>query len=159
MDPELITRLLTSIEMDRLVVVCGAGLSLSLPSKVPNAFDLAQQCATKYGSLALAFLLAVHLSRPWCKLKTLILDDPVQHIDDYRALHLAEVLSGLRQLGWQVVCTVEDQALADLLCRRLRSTESEDGVMIKMGYKAGIGVLVEDVRYLAPLPEHVLLSA
>lgn len=33
----------------------------------------------------MAFLLAIHLSRPWCRLKSLLLDDPVQHIDDYRA--------------------------------------------------------------------------
>jgi chromosome segregation protein len=110
-------------------------------------------------ALGLAFLLAVHLSRPWCKLKTLILDDPVQHIDDYRALHLAEVLSAIRQLGSQVICTVEDPALADLLCRRLRSTESEDGVLVRMGYKAGMGVQIEEVRHLAPLPGQVLLSA
>ena len=34
----------------------------------------------------IAFLLAIHLSRPWCTFETLLLDDPVQHIDDYRAL-------------------------------------------------------------------------
>jgi chromosome segregation protein len=32
----------------------------------------------------LAFLLAIHLSRPWCRLRSLLLDDPVQHIDDYK---------------------------------------------------------------------------
>jgi chromosome segregation ATPase len=32
----------------------------------------------------LAFLLAIHLSRRWCSWKSLLLDDPVQHIDDYR---------------------------------------------------------------------------
>jgi hypothetical protein len=39
----------------------------------------------------LAFLLAIHLSRRWCKWQSLLLDDPVQHIDDYRALNLVEV--------------------------------------------------------------------
>ena len=29
----------------------------------------------------LAFLLAIHLSRTWCRWNTLVLDDPVQHID------------------------------------------------------------------------------
>ena len=41
----------------------------------------------------LAFLLAVHLSRPWCSWRSLLMDDPVQHIDDYRALNLVEVLT------------------------------------------------------------------
>ncbi len=39
----------------------------------------------------LAFLLSIHLSRRWCEWRTLLLDDPVQHIDDYRALNLVEV--------------------------------------------------------------------
>jgi chromosome segregation protein len=76
----------------------------------------------------IAFLLSVHLSRLWCNWKTIILDDPVQHIDDFRALHLVEVLASLRQNGHQVVCTVEDSALANLLCRRLRSDEENIGI-------------------------------
>ncbi len=43
----------------------------------------------------LSFLLAVHLSRPWCAWQSLLLDDPVQHIDDYRALNLVEVLTAI----------------------------------------------------------------
>src|SRR5262249_26655400 len=94
--------------------------------------------------LGIAFLLAVHLSRPWCKLQTLVLDDPVQHIDDYRALHLAEVLSSLRQMGRQIICTVEDPALADLLCRRLRSNALGDGMRIEMEYEPNVGVKIKE---------------
>jgi chromosome segregation protein len=75
----------------------------------------------------LAFLLALFLARPWCGLDTLLMDDPVQHIDDYRALNLAEVLSSIRKSGRQVIIAVEDAALADLLCRRLRSQTDEPG--------------------------------
>src|SRR4029077_3569780 len=75
----------------------------------------------------LAFLLAVHLSRPWCNWRSLLMDDPVQHIDDYRALNLVEVLAAIRRTGRQVIVAVEDAALADLLCRRLRSTKGELG--------------------------------
>jgi hypothetical protein len=110
-------------------------------------------------ALGIAFLLAVHLSRPWCKLKTLVLDDPVQHIDDYRALHFAEVLSSVRQLGHQIVCTVQDPALADLLCRRLRSANIGDGVRIEMEYEPGIGSIVKDLQEIGPLPDRVLMSA
>ena len=63
----------------------------------------------------LAFLLAVHLSRRWCKWNTLVLDDPVQHVDDFRALNLTEVLAAIRKSGRQVVCCVEDDALGQLL--------------------------------------------
>jgi DNA repair exonuclease SbcCD ATPase subunit len=81
----------------------------------------------------LAFLLAVHLSRPWCALNTLMLDDPIQHIDDYRSLNLVEVLSSIRRGGRQVIIAVEDKALADVLCRRLRSSMSEPGVRLDFG--------------------------
>lgn len=75
----------------------------------------------------LAFLLSVHLARAWTPLRALLLDDPVQHIDDFRALHLVEVLAALRLDGRQIICAVEDPALADLLCRRLVSTTTEGG--------------------------------
>jgi chromosome segregation protein len=75
----------------------------------------------------LAFLLALFLARQWCGLKTLLLDDPVQHVDDYRALNLVEVLSSIRKSGRQVIIAVEDVALADVLCRRLRSHTDEPG--------------------------------
>jgi DNA repair exonuclease SbcCD ATPase subunit len=106
----------------------------------------------------LAFLLAVHLSRFWCRLKTLVLDDPVQHIDDYRALHLVEVLSAIRSHGEQVICTVEDQALADLLCRRLRSTHSGEGVLVEMEYLLDEGVVVAQQTPMLSLPEQVLVA-
>jgi len=75
----------------------------------------------------LAFLLSVHLARPWSRWETLVLDDPVQHIDDFRALQLVEVLSSFRQVGRQIVVAVEDEALADLLCRRMLSTPEQGG--------------------------------
>lgn len=53
---------------------------------------------------------------PW---RTLLLDDPVQHIDDFRALHLVELLAAVGRDHRQIVCAVEDSALADLLTRRL----------------------------------------
>jgi chromosome segregation protein len=107
----------------------------------------------------LAFLFAVHLSRSWCRLKTLMLDDPVQHIDDYRALHLVEVLSAIRSHGQQVICTVEDQALADLLCRRLRSAEDGAGLLVEMEYLLDEGVTIARQTPMYSLPEEVLLPA
>jgi len=88
-----------------------------------------------------------------------VLDDPIQHIDDYRALHFAEVLSSIRQMGHQIICTVQDSALADLLCRRLRSASLGDGLRVEMEYEPGSGAKVKRVEEIGPLPEHVLLSA
>lgn len=107
----------------------------------------------------LAFLLAIHLSRTWCRWNTLVMDDPVQHIDDYRALNLAEVLSAVRRTGRQVIVAVEDQALADLLCRRLRSTAASSGHRVDLKVSpTGATELVGAVD-VAPLPHQVLRQA
>ena len=107
----------------------------------------------------LAFLLAVYFARPWCKLHSLIMDDPVQHIDDYRALHLVEALSAIRQGGHQVVCTVEDPALARLLLRRLNTGPNQNGVYIGMEYELGTGVTVAETRPILPTANSILTSA
>ena len=107
----------------------------------------------------LAFLIAIFLSRSWCKLKTLVLDDPVQHVDDYRVLHLTEVLAAVRRTGHQIVCTVEDRALAELLARRLRSDFDDQGAVIQLSYQPGDGAQIEQVRTLAPLTRQVLVAS
>lgn len=106
----------------------------------------------------LAFLLAIHLSRSWCRLDSLILDDPVQHVDDYRALHLAEVLAAIRRTGRQVICTVEDPALVGLLARRLRCEASSPGAIVRLKYEAGLGSSVAEQREVSPFAQAVLVS-
>lgn len=107
----------------------------------------------------LAFLLAAYLARRWCRLETLILDDPVQHIDDYRALHLAETLGAIRRMGRQIICAVEDPALAKLLCRRLCRGDDGDGVLVEMDYQPDRGVYVDSIQRIAPFSRHVVVSA
>ena len=107
----------------------------------------------------LAFLLAVHLSRRWCGWQTLMLDDPVQHIDDYRALNLVEVLSAIRRTGRQIIVAVEDEALADVLCRRLRSLPNEIGRCYSLRIsKTGTGEIAS-ARDIYPMPREILRSA
>ena len=110
-------------------------------------------------AIGLAFLLAVHLSRPWCRLRTLILDDPVQHIDDFRALHLVEVLSAVRRLGQQIICAVEDEELAELMCRRVRSARDGEGLLVRMGYRTGEGAVVESARAVTPAVRHPVVPS
>ncbi|WP_237481889.1 AAA family ATPase [Lichenibacterium dinghuense] len=104
----------------------------------------------------LAFLLSVHLARAWTPLRSLLLDDPVQHIDDFRALHLVEVLAALRLDGRQIICAVEDPALADLLCRRLVSTSTEGGrrLDIDLGPLGVTSVVID--QEINPMPVGVL---
>lgn len=47
MELDLATRLLASINGDKLVIFCGAGLSMAKPSNLPSAKDLALRCNTK----------------------------------------------------------------------------------------------------------------
>jgi chromosome segregation protein len=104
----------------------------------------------------LAFLLAVHLSRPWCHWRSLLLDDPVQHVDDYRALNLVEVLAAIRRSGRQVLVAVEDAALADLLCRRLRSVIGETGRRFDLTHSASGAAEIATTFDIPPLPGETL---
>lgn len=110
-------------------------------------------------AVGIAFLLAVHLSRPWCEWKSLVLDDPVQHVDDFRALNLTEVLAAIRKAGRQVVCCVEDDALAQLLCRRLRSAGDSEGGIAQMYYDMENGVIVRKFSKVGPLQGGLLVRA
>ena len=47
-DPTLRERLRNSIEDDRLVLFCGAGLSMERPSQVPSVAELARICSETY---------------------------------------------------------------------------------------------------------------
>jgi chromosome segregation protein len=81
----------------------------------------------------LAFLLSINLSLTWSRWKSVLLDDPVQHVDDFRTLHLAEVLAQLSDTHKQIICAVEDVALADLLCRRLPVKRLGWGKRVSLG--------------------------
>ena len=107
----------------------------------------------------LAFLLAVNAASAWSSWNTLILDDPVQHIDDYRALHLVETLAALRVAGYQIICSVEDPELAKLLARRLRSDHFGEGAILTLKYEAGCGAAQYEYEYVTPLQSEALKFA
>lgn len=103
----------------------------------------------------LAFLIAINMSLAWSRWKTLLLDDPVQHIDDFRSVHLAEVLAQVVREGKQVICSVEDEALADMLCRRLPVKTHKDASRISLHLNSN-GALSKKVdTWLTPLTSTV----
>jgi hypothetical protein len=104
----------------------------------------------------LAFLLSVYLARPWCRWKNLVLDDPAQHIDDFRAMHVVEVLAAIRQSGQQIICSVEDSSLADLLCRRLPSTPPDLGMRYDLERDVSSSAIVEKQTEIMPMAIAVL---
>lgn len=107
----------------------------------------------------LAFLLSVHLSRPWCKWHSLLMDDPVQHIDDYRALNLVEVLAAIRRTGRQIIVAVEDTALANVLCRRLRSANEDGGRHFELRTAPSGTAEIGHYQDIYPMPKLVLRQA
>ncbi len=105
----------------------------------------------------LAFLLSVNLSITWSRWRSILLDDPVQHIDDFRTVHLAEVLAHLCQSGRQIVCAVEDSALADLMCRRLPTSEVAPGKHVTLGTDREGALALAHEREIAPLNRRALV--
>jgi len=105
----------------------------------------------------LAFLLSVNLAITWSRWRSILLDDPVQHVDDFRTVHLAEVLGHLCSSGRQIVCAVEDSALADLMSRRLPTTERAPGKRITLGtdHDGALGIVSE--QEISPLNRRVLV--
>ena len=48
MSPDTKTRLLASMNAGRLIVLCGAGLSMAAPSSLPSARTVAERCFDKH---------------------------------------------------------------------------------------------------------------
>jgi chromosome segregation protein len=107
----------------------------------------------------LAFLLSVNLSLAWSRCRSILLDDPVQHIDDFRSVQLAEVMAQLSAGGRQIICAVEDAALADLLCRRLPIDAEGQAKRVTLGPDPDGALTKLRDEDLAPLPQHALVSA
>lgn len=107
----------------------------------------------------LAFLLSVNLSIAWSRWRSILLDDPVQHVDDFRTVHLTEVLAHLCQSGRQIVCAVEDSALADLMCRRLPGSESAQGKHVTLGADRDGALSVINEREIAPMNRRALVPS
>lgn len=107
----------------------------------------------------LAFLLSVNLSLSWNNWKSIMLDDPVQHIDDFRSVHLAEVLSKILASGRQIICAAEDEALADLMVRHLAFEDQEPGKRITLGVDPSGALAKLDERLVTPMPRGVFVAA
>lgn len=106
----------------------------------------------------LAFLLSVNLSLAWSHWETVLLDDPMQHIDDFRSVHLAEVLAQLVEEGRQIICAVEDPALADLLGRRAPIRKTGSSKRITLGANANGALSIREDRTLQALVPRALVT-
>lgn len=71
-------------------------------------------------------------------------------------MNLVEVLASIRRSGRQVVVAVEDAALADLLCRRLRSSNVEPGRRYDLDQATDGSARVAAILDVMPLLEEAL---
>ena len=106
----------------------------------------------------LAFLVSVNLSMAWSRWSSLLLDDPVQHIDDFRSVHLAELLGHLVREQRQIICAVEDPALADLLCRKMPISAVGSAKRVTLGANHDGNVALLRDQNLQPMPKNVFQS-
>ncbi|HYG07306.1 MAG TPA: hypothetical protein VD865_13005 [Stenotrophomonas sp.] len=106
----------------------------------------------------LAFLLSVNLSLAWSRWRTVMLDDPVQHVDDFRTVHLAELAAQLVSEGRQIVCAVEDAALAELLCRRLPVNRPDSAKRVTLGPDEDGDLTISSERSLPILAKNSFLA-
>lgn len=104
----------------------------------------------------LAFLISVNLSMAWSRWSSLLLDDPVQHIDDFRSVHLAELLGQLVREKRQIICAVEDPALADLLCRKMPVLTAGAAKRVTLGVDEKGEIKAVRKQDLSPMPTNIL---
>lgn len=106
----------------------------------------------------LAFLLSINLSLAWSRWRTILLDDPVQHVDDFRTVNLAEVLAQLVASGRQVIVAVEDAALAELLARRMPVKRAGDASRLTFGLGNGGCSVISSMSEPVPMVSRVLAA-
>jgi chromosome segregation protein len=106
----------------------------------------------------LAFLLSINLSLAWSRWRSILLDDPVQHVDDFRTVNLAEVLAQLVAAGRQVIVAVEDAALADLLTRRMPVSRPGSAVRLTLGLQQDGSPAITSKSTPVPMISRVLAA-
>ncbi len=83
------------------------------------------------GLVALSIFLASGFIQTWSSLKTVILDDPVQHLDDLNAHALLDLLKQGAYLGRQIIVTTADVELYRLMIARFAHLSNHGGPSFK----------------------------
>ena len=80
LEPALAQRLIAEIQQDRLVVLCGAGVSVAQPSCVPSAGALAEQCAREYEAGAPRLVLPQEVKNELGRLTNFLFTNGLQNL-------------------------------------------------------------------------------
>ena len=101
--------------------------------------------------LALAIFLSMAAKQTWSSLDTILLDDPVQHLDDLDAVSFLDTLRAvaLGRFGRrrQIIVSTCDQRLYLLMCKKLQALQPLglrfSGVSLHGGGSAGPSAVVD----------------
>jgi len=98
-------------------------------------------------ALAVALFLSFNLGLAPCKLDTMVLDDPLQNLDDAHLLGLVDMLRRVIPYR-QLLLTTHDEAFATLLSRKLRPVSaSQKALLVKIVKwdRLGPEIVVENI--------------
>jgi len=98
-------------------------------------------------ALAVALFLSFNLGLAPCKLDTMVLDDPLQNLDDAHLLGLVDMLRRVIPYR-QLLLTTHDEAFGTLLSRKLRPVSpSQKAVLVKIVKwdRLGPEIVVENI--------------
>jgi ABC-type cobalamin/Fe3+-siderophores transport system ATPase subunit len=112
--------------------------------------------------LAIAIFLSLAAKRTWCRMDTLLMDDPVQHLDDLDAVALLDAIreAAMGRFGTrkQVVVSTCDRNLYLLMLRKFRALQ-DHGLSCTGISLVDRGRLGPEVVYDTGGPERVSASA
>jgi len=83
--------------------------------------------------LAISIFLAIHTNQAWSKLDTILMDDPVQNMDDLNILSYIDLIRKIRKKK-QIIISTHDDNIFRLMRRKLQP--SDKGQLICYEYKS-----------------------
>ncbi len=102
-------------------------------AKVVTETPAAVLSSSQMNALAVCVFLALNLGIPNLPLETVILDDPLQSLDDVNLLGLVDLLRRVK-VHRQLIVSTHDEQFGELLARKLRPVDSSQRTtVIKMG--------------------------
>ena len=74
--------------------------------------------------LAISIFLAIHTNQAWSKLDTIMMDDPIQNMDDLNILSYIDLIRKIRKKK-QIIISTHDDNIYRLMRRKLRPSDKE----------------------------------
>jgi len=122
-----------SITVAKLMVTSGyLETGWPFPAKRGGHFARGEtrEIRTQLNALALSVFLSLNLGMPDPPLDSVLLDDPLQSLDEVNLLGVVDLLRRRYKAKRQLVISTHDRRFAGLLQRKLRATEPDEPIAI-----------------------------